>query len=75
MRNKTPIWQAISLALRDDIIDGRYVPGAKLPTELELADRFGGNRHTVRHALKSMAEDGLVRSRRGAGVFVTAKPA
>ena len=74
MRNKTPIWQAIALALRDDIVDGRYHPGAKLPTESQLADRFGVNRHTVRHALKSMADDGLVRSRRGAGVYVTAKP-
>ena len=66
MRNKTPIWQAISQALRDDITDGRYQPGAKLPTESKLADRFGVNRHTVRHALKSVAEDGLIRSRRSA---------
>ena len=71
---KTPLWQAIFKALRHDIFDGRYVPGDKLPTEAQLADRFGVNRHTVRHALARMAEDGLVRSRRGAGVFVMARP-
>ncbi len=71
---KTPLWQAICTALRRDIFDGRYGPGDKLPTEAHLADRFGVNRHTVRHALAKMAEDGLVRSRRGAGVFVMARP-
>ncbi|MEP1254332.1 MAG: UTRA domain-containing protein, partial [Alphaproteobacteria bacterium] len=34
----------------------------------------GVNRHTVRHALKAMAEGGLVHARRGAGVFVTLTP-
>lgn len=72
--SKTPIWQAIARALRDDLGEGRYVPGDKLPTEAELAARFGVNRHTVRHALSALADDGLVRSRRGAGVFVTAQP-
>ncbi len=71
---KTPLWQAIARALRADIADKIYTPGDKLPTEAELADRFGVNRHTVRHALRSMVEDGLVRTRRGAGVFVTSTP-
>ena len=53
---------------------GSYAPGSKLPTEAQLAQRFGVNRHTVRHALASLAEAGLVQSRRGAGVFVTSVP-
>ena len=32
------------------------------------------NRHTVRHALATLAEAGAVHARRGAGVFVTARP-
>lgn len=71
---KTPLWLTICTALRRDIFDGRYGPGDKLPTEAQIAERFGVNRHTVRHALARMAEDGVVRSRRGAGVFVTARP-
>nr|WP_217430368.1 phosphonate metabolism transcriptional regulator PhnF [Sulfitobacter algicola] len=39
-----------------------------------MAGRFGVNRHTIRRALAEMAQDGLVHSRRGAGVFVTTKP-
>ena len=71
---KTPIWSSIAAALRAEIAAGSYAPGAKLPTEAQLAQRFGVNRHTVRHALGSLAEAGLVQSRRGAGVFVTSVP-
>ena len=71
---RTPLWQHISSSLTNDISQGRYQPGDKLPTEAQLATRFGVNRHTVRHALKHMADEGLVLSRRGAGVFVTQAP-
>jgi GntR family transcriptional regulator, phosphonate transport system regulatory protein len=64
----------IADTLRDEIASGLYPPGAKLPTEAALSARFGVNRHTIRHALSLLAEAGTVHSRRGAGVFVTAKP-
>ena len=68
------LWTAISATLRDDIAGGVYVPGARLPTEAELSARFGVNRHTVRRALADLSALGLVQSRRGAGVFVMARP-
>lgn len=71
---KTPIWQAIANALRSDLAEGRYAPGDKLPTEAALAERFGVNRHTVRHGLSSLVDEGLVRTRRGSGAFVAATP-
>lgn len=71
---RTPLWQHISASLRQDVTEGRYRPGDKLPTEAQLAARFGVNRHTVRHALKDLADAGLVLSRRGSGVFVTQAP-
>lgn len=71
---RTPIWQSIANSLTEDIAEGRYGPGDKLPTEAELSGRFGVNRHTVRHALKSLSENGLVHTRRGAGVFVAQVP-
>lgn len=64
------LWTAIHDTLAADIRGGRYAPGAKLPTEAELTTRFSVNRHTVRRALSALAEQNLVRSRRGAGVFV-----
>jgi GntR family transcriptional regulator, phosphonate transport system regulatory protein len=74
MTKRTPVWHAIATTLQGEIGAGHYSPGDKLPTEAALAARFGVNRHTVRRALADMAERGLVRSRRGAGVFVTTEP-
>lgn len=71
---KTPIWQAIANALRSDLADGKYAPGDKLPTEAGLAERFGVNRHTVRHGIAALVEEGLIRTRRGSGAFVAATP-
>jgi GntR family phosphonate transport system transcriptional regulator len=69
-----PLWRSIMQALTAEIAQGVYGPGDRLPTEARLAARFGVNRHTVRHAIAQMAEQGLVHSRRGAGVFVHAAP-
>ena len=71
---KSPIWRSIADSLQSEIAQGLYPPGAKLPTEAELALRFGVNRHTVRHALGVLAETGLVYARRGSGVFVASRP-
>ncbi len=68
----TALWQVIAAALRGEIASGAYRPGARLPSEADLARRFGVNRHTVRRAIAALAEAGEVRSRRGAGVFVVA---
>lgn len=54
--------------------EGRYSPGDKLPTEAALAERFGVNRHTVRHAISALVDEELIRTRRGAGAFVAALP-
>jgi len=71
---RTALWASIASTLRAEIASGHYRPGDKLPTEAALAARFAVNRHTVRQALASLAEAGTVHSRRGAGVFVTARP-
>jgi GntR family phosphonate transport system transcriptional regulator len=71
---RTPLWTEIETALTEDIAEGRYRPGDRLPSEAALAGRFGVNRHTVRRALASLAEAGMVHPRRGAGVYVQQAP-
>lgn len=71
---RNAIWKSIADTLLAEFAEGLYQPGDKLPTEATLAARFGVNRHTVRHALASLSEAGVLHSRRGAGVFVAAKP-
>lgn len=72
--SRTPVWKSIALSLTSDIAEGRYGTGDRLPTEAQLSATHGVNRHTVRRALAEMAEQGLVHARRGAGVFVAARP-
>lgn len=71
---RAPIWTAIADTLSSEIAKGHYHPGDRLPTEADLAARFGVNRHTVRHALSALVQAGTIRTRRGAGAFVTARP-
>ncbi|SDC45728.1 phosphonate metabolism transcriptional regulator PhnF [Ruegeria marina] len=72
--SRTPVWKTIALSLTEDIAEGRYGEGDRLPTEAQLAATHGVNRHTVRRALSDLAAQGLVHARRGAGVFVAARP-
>jgi len=63
----------IAAKLREAIVEGRLAREQRLPTEDELAASFGVSRATVREALKRLAAQHLVRSRRGptGGNFVT----
>lgn len=74
MTRAPALWHNICTALHDEIAEGQWRAGGQLPTEAELAQRFGVNRHTVRRALQALADQGLVQARRGAGVFVRAGP-
>jgi len=56
--------------LRQRIGAGEFVPGARLPTENQLATQFGVSRTVVREAIAALAADGLVEPRQGSGVFL-----
>jgi GntR family phosphonate transport system transcriptional regulator len=71
----TGLRSSVTEALRDDLARGRFRPGDRLPSEADLATRFGVHRHTVREALRRLSTEGLVASRRGAGTFVLTPPA
>ena len=52
------------------ILDTPFEPGAKLPNEFELGERFGVGRSTVREAVKLLSSKGIVEVRRGSGTYV-----
>ena len=62
----------IAEKLREAIVSGDLEADEQLPTEHELAERFNVSRPTIREALKQLAAQNLVRSRRGptGGTFV-----
>jgi GntR family histidine utilization transcriptional repressor len=65
-----PLWLQIRRALAQPILDGRWPPGARIPAETELTERYGASRMTVNKALHSLAHDGLVERRRKRGTIV-----
>jgi GntR family phosphonate transport system transcriptional regulator len=67
------LWRQIAESLSADLKAGRIKPGDRLPTEVELAERFTVNRHTVRRAVAMLAEQGILRVEQGRGTFVNDK--
>lgn len=62
----------VTAALLELIRGGEYPAGARLPTEMEMAGRFGVSRTVIREAVSRLKSEGLVESRQGSGVFVRA---
>jgi len=67
------LWRQVADGIERGIAEGRFVPGEKLPGETDIAETYGVNRHTVRRALATLAERGLVRAERGSGTYVEAR--
>jgi len=62
---KASLSKQIAEQLRAAIVAGQFKIGERLPTEDELAQRYGVSRPSVREALKRLAAQNLVRARRG----------
>ncbi|MEM8836971.1 MAG: FadR/GntR family transcriptional regulator [Pseudomonadota bacterium] len=62
----------IAEQIRAAILDGTFKSGEQLPTEMDMSVQFGVSRPTIREALKRLAAQNLITSRRGptGGTFV-----
>lgn len=69
--NSGPLHSRIRHALRADILSGHYAPGSRVPSESELGQRFSVSRITVRQALASLQQEGLIYTLQGKGSFVS----
>ena len=58
--SNAPTYRRLYDAIETEITRGRLKPGAKLPTEMSLAEQFGVNRSTVREAIRLREQTGLV---------------
>ena len=72
--NGQPRYLQIAAELTQAIAQGVYPVGARLPTELELCERFGISRFTAREAVRVLSAAGLVTRRQRAGTVVIATP-
>lgn len=69
------LYSKIARDLASGISSGRYPVGSLLPTEVELCERYGTSRPTVRVALKELQGMGLVSRRKRVGTRVEAASA
>lgn len=56
--------------MKDNIENGAWQPGERLPGELQLSETFGVSRVTVRNALQKLAGEGLIETKVGDGSYV-----
>ncbi|MEV0826115.1 FadR/GntR family transcriptional regulator [Nonomuraea rubra] len=68
----SPLVEQATEHLREQITQGEWPVGTRLPGENALAKTLGVGRSTVREALRALAGAGLVQTRQGSGVFVIA---
>lgn len=62
--------RAIYLQIREGIFNGLFTPGTRLPTERQLAQKFGAARNTVRSSLERLVAEGLIVRQVGRGTYV-----
>ncbi len=66
-----PKFKSIKNYLLNSIASGEFPPGAQIPTELELAKKFGVSRMTVNRAVNDLTTQNVLSRTPGKGTFVT----
>jgi len=70
----TPLYRDLRATLMAEITAGKFPVGSRFPTDYELCERFQVSRYTVREALRSLQDDGLLVRLPGSGTVVGALP-
>lgn len=73
-RELVPIYEKIADELKQNINQGIYQAGEKLPTETQLSERFKVDRRTIRRAIALLKREGLIKVTQGRGTLITGKP-
>lgn len=67
----SPLYQQIKGLILQSLQAGEWKPGEAIPSEMELAARFGVSQGTVRKAIDELAGENLLLRRQGKGTFVS----
>ncbi len=71
--SQIPLYYQLENVMREKITSGVFEAGERIPTEIDLIEQFGVSRITVRQALQSLTDDGLIERHQGRGTFVTGR--
>ncbi|MFJ6988714.1 MAG: GntR family transcriptional regulator [Limosilactobacillus mucosae] len=69
----SPVYIQIHNQLRENIENGHWKVGQKIPAERELAAEFGVSRMTLRQAIQTLVDEGVLERRVGSGTFVASR--
>ncbi|MDR1823906.1 MAG: FadR family transcriptional regulator [Bifidobacteriaceae bacterium] len=64
--------EQVAAQMREQIVNGTWTVGSRIPTEPELAAIAGVGRNTIREAVQSLVHAGLLARRQGSGTYVVA---
>jgi DNA-binding GntR family transcriptional regulator len=73
LSERLPLYKSLANALALRIHDGDWLVGSVLPSESDLCKQFKASRHTLRHALQTLENDGLILRRQGAPTQVISR--
>lgn len=68
--NRRPLYESVLNEIKEMITKGYWQEGQQLPSEVELAQKFGVSRVTLREAMRKLEEEGAIVKHQGLGTFV-----
>lgn len=69
--NKIPLYLQLKESIRSEIVNKKLKSGEKIPTEVELSEKYDISRVTVRKAITELVEEGYLIKKQGKGTFVS----
>lgn len=69
--SRTTLSEEMSKQMIEMVRNGEWIPGEKIPGEIELSKAFQVSRNTVREALKSLEISGIIEAQPGRGTFLS----
>ena len=72
--NNLPVFRQVALALQQKILSGELEPGQRLPAETALASENSIHRSTVREAIRSLEQQGLLFREEGKRKLFVSRP-
>jgi GntR family transcriptional regulator len=72
--SQLPLWYQVAQSLRAEILSSIHTEPLRIPTEIDLAEKYGVSVITIRQSLKSLQQDGLIYRQRRHGTFAHPNP-
>jgi DNA-binding GntR family transcriptional regulator len=69
--NKVPLYLQLKESIRSEIVNQKLKSGEKIPTEVELSEKYEISRVTVRKAITELVDEGYLIKKQGKGTFVS----